>query len=604
MSGRGYIPEHKIDEVRQAADIVTVVGKRVRLTQKGKDWWGRCPFHGDTDPSFKVDRQRGTWYCFGCGEGGSAFTFLMKDLGLSFPESVRELAGQFGVDLPSPELGPAEKKAQEERDRLRKVLALARDYYREMLAGPQGSAARDYLARARGLSQETVREFEVGFAPDEWEGLGRFLAARGVPQDLAVMSGMVINRDSKPGAYDRFRGRVMFPIRDTGGRVISFGGRILGDGEPKYLNGPESPLFNKSAALFNLDKARTAMRKSGRALVVEGYLDAVTCFAHGFGESVAPMGTALTERQVRLLKRNAPETVLVFDGDEAGMRAAVRALPIFQQEDAVAKALLLPQGEDPDSFLRQRGAEAFAGALKGARPLVEVVLDRITGQGDTSTPEGRSQVAQEAGKVIKAIKDPMARWLYLKRQAKALGVPPEVMAARLGLPAPGSFRAKSPRPARTARPVRTGAAADSERGLLELALCSAEACRVLAEGGAFAMLGDPALSRVGEAITTVLARGGEPTASAVMDATGDQELAGLVTGLAQCDLELPPGEARREAEILLAKLDQQARQRKGRELDKAIEAAWADGDQERVDALMRRRQEVSQTNPSGTSGKD
>ena len=590
--------------MRQAADIVAVVGKRVRLTKKGKDWWGRCPFHGDTDPSFKVDRQRGSWYCFGCGEGGSTFTFVMKDLGISFPEAVRELAMQFGVELPSPELGPAEKKAQEERGRLRRVLDLARDFFRDTLAGPKGASARAYLAEARELADETVREFEVGFAPDDWEGLGRYLAAKGVPTDLAVMAGLLVNRDNKPGAYDRFRGRVMFPIRDTGGRVISFGGRILGEGEPKYMNGPETPLFNKSAALFNLDKARAPMRKAGRALVVEGYLDAVTCHASGFGETVAPMGTALTSRQVRILKRNAPETVLVFDGDEAGARAAVRALPIFQEEDAAARALLLPQGEDPDSFLRNQGPKAFARSLEEARPLVEVVLERITVQGDTSTPEGRSLVAQEAGKVIKAIKDPMARWLYLELQAKALGVPPEVMAARLGLPVPVSARSRRRRMAGPAPSARPGPSADSEHCVLELALCSGEACRVLAEGGAFGLLADPALALVGQALNTVLARGQEPTAGAVMDALSDQGLAGLVSRLAQCNLELTPEEARCEAEILLTRLAEQARQRKGRELDRAIEAAWADGDQERVNELMRRRQGMLQTNPSGTSGKD
>jgi DNA primase len=398
MTPGGYIPEDKIEEVRLAADVVDVVGKRVRLTQKGKDFWGLCPFHGDSDPSLKVDRGRGTWHCFGCSEGGSVFTFVMKDEALSFPEAVRELAVRYGVEMPAPKLTPDQRKKIELRDRLLRVLEMAGKFFVQQLNSPSGRQAREYLFQQRGLDEDTVRTFGLGYAPDAWEALGRYLADQKISRELAVDAGLVINRDRGDGAYDRFRGRVMFPIRDAMGKLVSFGGRILGDGEPKYMNGPESPAFSKSRTLYNLNLARTAMRKKDRALVVEGYFDVITCAAHGFSETVAPMGTALTAEQVRRLKGQAAEAVLVFDGDQAGMRAATRSLPVFLGEAMNARVLILPQDDDPDTFLRKQGSEAFEEAIGQARPLVEMVLDSIVAQGDLGTPEGKSRVVGEVGK--------------------------------------------------------------------------------------------------------------------------------------------------------------------------------------------------------------
>lgn len=596
-----HIPDHKIDEVRLAADIVQVVGQRVRLTKKGKDWWGLCPFHGDKDPSFKVDRERGTWYCFGCGEGGSVFNFLMKDEGLSFPEAVRELAQRFGVELPKPRLNPQEQEAERQRQALYGVLTKAQEYFRRCLASPAGGAARDYLAR-RGLEPEAIDRFGLGFAPDQWEGLRRHLASQGVDQDQAVAAGLLVPRDRGPGAYDRFRGRVTVPIRDLKGRVISFGGRILGDGEPKYLNGPESPLFNKSATLFNLDRARKAMRKRDRALLVEGYFDAIICAVFGFEETVAPMGTALTARQVRLLSRQASETILVFDGDQAGRRAARRALPLFLAEQAPVKVLHLPAGEDPDSFLRNQGPQAFEELLQQARPLTEMVLEEIVAAGDLSTPEGRSKVAAQAGEVLKAIKDPVASWLYLERLAGSLGLPPAVLAQRLGMPLPRRGGAAAP----AARPARRSDCLvwDNERCILELALCSPAACRVLAQGGALQGMSDPRLQAVAQAILAVLERGADPRPDAVTLALEDQSLAGLVSGLAQCDLRLDDQEAVQQAHSVLARLGAKLKEKRRRQLNRDIEAAYRRGDLARVAELQKERQRINQSYSPPQAGKD
>jgi len=590
VNSAGYIPEDKIEEVRLAADVVDVVGKRVRLTQKGRDYWGLCPFHGDKDPSLKVDRGRATWHCFGCGEGGSVFTFVMKDEGLSFPEAVRELAARYGVDLPAPKLSPAQRKQMELRDRLLRVLEMAGKFFIQRLNSPQGQAARQYLFERRGLDGETVEAFGLGYAPDAWEDLGRYLGDKQVPRELAVQAGLVINRDKGSGAYDRFRGRVMFPIRDATGRVVSFGGRIMGEGEPKYMNGPESPVFSKSRTLYNLDQARPAMRKKDRALVVEGYFDVITCAAHGFTEAVAPMGTALTAEQVGRLRGQASEAVLVFDGDQAGLKAATRSLPVFLGEDMPARVLLLPQGEDPDTFLQKNGAEAFAQAVEEARPLVEMALDSLVENGDLSTPEGKSRVVGEAGAVLKAIKDPVPRWLYLERLARRLGLPPQVVAARLGLPLPSQAGPPRTKP----RPPRRGAGLcfDDERCLLELALASPQAARELCREGVLDELADPQLEAVAAALRRILERGGQPSPAAVMDALEDPSLAGLVGQLAEAAPSLASESLGQQVKGYLQTRARKLAQSELTALKQAIMAADQAGDQERVLRLQERRREI------------
>jgi DNA primase len=590
MAAAAYIPEDKIEEVRLAADVVDVVGKRVKLNKKGKDFWGLCPFHGDSDPSFKVDRGRGTWHCFGCSEGGSVFTFVMKDEGLSFPEAVRELASRYGVELPAPKLTPDQRRKMEVRDRLLRVLQLAGKFFVQQLNSPSGSAAKKYLFERRGLDEDTVRAFGLGYAPDAWEALGRHLADQQVPEELVVEAGLAIRRDRGRGAYDRFRGRVMFPIRDHSGKLVSFGGRIMGDGEPKYMNGPESPVFSKSRTLYNLDQARPAMRKKDRALVVEGYFDVITCAAHGFSETVAPMGTALTAQQVRRLRGQAAEAVLVFDGDSAGLRAATRSLPVFLSEAMPARVLLLPQTEDPDTFLRDQGSQDFEEAVAKARPLVEMVLDSIVEKGDLSTPEGKSRVVGEAGSVLKAISDQVARWLYLERMAGHLGVPPQVMASQLGMPLPHQSRSRRPQQAQARQ--RGNICFNEERCLLELAFASPQAALELDAQGALHGLSDPGLDAVAEAVRQVLASGGKPTPATVIDKLADSSLAGLVSQLAEAAPNLTPGSISLQVSSYLESRARQRVQSELKALNDAISAASQSGDMELVSQLQARRRDI------------
>ncbi|MGD8560882.1 MAG: DNA primase [Desulfarculaceae bacterium] len=585
MASTFHIPQDKIDEIRLAADIVQIVGSRVRLVKKGKDFWGLCPFHSDSDPSFKVDREKGTWYCFGCSEGGSVFNFIMKDEGLSFPEAVREVASRCGIALPPPKLNPAQRRALQERERLLEVLERAASYYQAQLGSADAKEARRYLHQQRGLTQQNIKDFSLGWAQESWESLRRHLISQGVDEGLAIKAGLLAPRD-RGGAYDRFRGRVIFPIRDLGGRVISFGGRILGPGEPKYLNGPESPVFKKSASLYNLDRARALMRRNDRALVVEGYFDVITMAAQGFAETVAPLGTALTASQARRLKGQASDIVLVFDGDQAGLKAAERSLPVFLGEGISPRVLLLPSGEDPDSYLRQEGPKSLEQDLDRARPLTEMVLDRIVASGDLSTPEGRSAVVGRAAQVIKSIRDLIARTGYVQRLALALNLPQEVLAVQMGLPRPG--RSRTPQ----AAAAETSPAWDNERCLLELALASPQAAKVLSDDDTLATLHDPHMRQVGKALKEVVLRGAEPTAAAVSQALEDQDLASLVSRLAQDGPRLDPAQAVSRAQAHLDVFRRQRLRQKRRAMKEAIAAAQAAGDDQAVTQLQAQRQQI------------
>ena len=599
----GRIPEHKIDEVRQAANIAEVIGRRVKLISAGKTLKGLCPFHGDTDPSFIVNRERGTWHCFGCGEGGNVFTFLMKDEGISFPEAVRELANRYGVQLPERQRTPAQKRQDEHRARLLRVMEIAGTFFQQQLAASSGEPARRYLGQKRGLGPQVVQEFGMGWAPDAWEGLRRFLGGRGVPEELAMEAGLLVPRDKGDGCYDRFRGRVMFPIADVAGRLVSFGGRVLGGGEPKYLNGPETLLFKKSATLYNLERARPFMRKKDRALVVEGYFDVITLAAMGFGETVAPMGTALTPQQVRRLKGQASRLVLVFDGDDAGRRAARRSLPICLAEGVQPQVLLLPSGEDPDSFARAQGPEGVEEAIAAAGSLIEAVIDAIIGEGDLSTPEGKSQIVAQAGSVIKMISDPVTAWLYLGRLAARLGLPVEVAAARLGLPAPGGRRSPAPPPPR--REASAPADRQWQETALQMALAQPEAARILAEAGVLDSLPDEDLAAVARAIKAIVADGGRPEAAAVISRLENPEHHHLPSRLSENGPNWTPDQAVKQAEAVVALARQRRGGKRAGDLVHKIAEAERLGDRERVKELQtQRRQELIDMSSSDSSRKE
>jgi DNA primase len=392
------IPESKIAEVASAADIVEVISAYVELKKAGKDYRGLCPFHGDKDPSFYVSPQKGIFHCFGCATGGSVFNFIMKMESIPFGEAVQLLARRYGVPF---QLDAHVKGSADERARLIKALESAQGYFTENLGTNQ--AVRDYLTN-RGVPADWFEQLGLGFAPDSWEGIqGRLRAARVDLKD-AVSAGLIRPRSSG-GYYDYFRSRVTIPIRDLGGNMVAFGGRIYGDGDPKYLNSPESVVFRKKGVLYGLDTAREAIRREGWVILVEGYFDQIALRIRGLENTVAPLGTALGKEQIRLLKRFSAEMITVFDGDEAGLRAVKRSIPLFLSEGIEPRCLILQDDKDPDEAVNRIGIAAFRRQLDGAGSMIDFLLDTVTAQYDVNTMQGRNLALEECLPVLREIAD-------------------------------------------------------------------------------------------------------------------------------------------------------------------------------------------------------
>jgi DNA primase len=437
-----FIPEDKLLEIKDAARIEEVVGQYVKLTQKGKNLLGLCPFHADTAPSFTVAPEKGIFHCFGCGAGGNVFSFLMQHQRLSFPEAVQELARRYGIPITFKELGPEGAQQAKKRALAFEVNAMAAAFYTATLASAEGAPGRAYLKK-RGLTPEIIRKFQLGYAVDEWDALRRHLQNRGISLELAQEVGLLMPR-AQGGFYDRFRKRIIFPIFDRQSRVIAFGGRIVGEGEPKYLNSPESLLYSKGRTLYGLPQAAEALRASGVALVVEGYLDLIALQVHGIGNVLATLGTALTREQVRLLKSLAEKVVLVYDGDAAGARAMMRAFPLFVQENLAVRALPLPAGMDPDNYVHAHGADLFRTAWEAAQPwFIYLLEDLITTHG--LDIEGRVRVLEELRPYVQALTEPVERDLWLKHTGERLGVDEGVLRQSLTALAPISAARLDPK---------------------------------------------------------------------------------------------------------------------------------------------------------------
>jgi DNA primase len=400
-----------LDELKARLSIVEVVGKRVQLTRKGREHWGLCPFHQEKTPSFSVSDQKGFYHCFGCGAHGSAFDFVMETEGLSFPEAVERLAGLAGMQVPTE---TPEERARVRRARtLHDVIDKAQAFFVNQLRMPGGAQARDYLAR-RGLSEATIQRFGIGWAPDSRGALKAALGRDGIEEDLLVEAGLLIRPDDAGRApYDRFRGRITFPIGDRAGRVIAFGGRTLGDGQPKYLNSPDTPLFNKGRVLYGLAQAREPAHRAGAVLVTEGYMDVIALAQAGFENAVAPLGTAVTEGQLAELWKLAAEPVLCFDGDDAGQRAALRAaeraLPLLRPGVSLRFALL-PPGEDPDSLIGGNGRSAMQDVVDAALPLSELLWRSIVDEDPAAAaPERRAAMWKGVQDAVRSIADVTVR---------------------------------------------------------------------------------------------------------------------------------------------------------------------------------------------------
>ena len=402
-----------LDEIRARVGLVDVVGRRVRLIRKGREHSGLCPFHNEKSPSFTVNEEKGFYHCFGCGAHGGLIDFVMNIDKLSFPEAVEKLAGEAGLDVPRSD--PREREREERAKTLYDVVEMACRFFERQLRLPEGRIGLDYF-RARGISEDSIKKFRLGFSPDGRGALKAHLAKEGIAEDLMIEAGLVIRTDDASRApYDRFRGRVMFPITDARGRIIAFGGRILDKGEPKYLNSPETPLFHKGFNLYALSQSLPQIRQTGQAIVVEGYTDVIALHQAGIMTAVAPLGTALTEDQMKLLWRHSPSPILCFDGDSAGARAAYRAaeraLPILQPGKGLG-FVELTGGEDPDTLVRRQGAAAFSAIIATAQPLSDVLWQMETHNKPVTTPEDRAGLDARLRELTGRIADETVRRHY------------------------------------------------------------------------------------------------------------------------------------------------------------------------------------------------
>ncbi|MCQ8784120.1 DNA primase [Mangrovibrevibacter kandeliae] len=413
-------PPTFLDDIRQRVPISEVIGRRVtfdrRKSQPARgDFWACCPFHSEKSPSFHCEDAKGRYHCFGCGVSGDHFRFLTEAEGLSFPEAVERLAADAGLAMPARD--PDAERREKQRATVMDALRLAAEFFQAQLQEADGSKARAYL-RDRGLNPATQKAFGMGFAPDSRNRLKEFLAGRGVGKAEMEAAGLVVHGPDIPVSYDRFRDRVMFPIRDLHDKAIAFGGRALQPGVPaKYLNSPETEVFSKGSTLFNLANARRAAKAAGTLLVVEGYMDVIALAQAGFGHAVAPLGTALTERQLELLWRSTGEPVLCFDGDAAGTKAAYRAAEIALRKLAPGRSLrfaLLPGGQDPDDLVRAGGPDAFAAVLQAARPLADLLWMRETASGVFDTPERRADLERRLKDLVRQVGDESVRRHYLQ----------------------------------------------------------------------------------------------------------------------------------------------------------------------------------------------
>jgi len=411
-----------IDKLRSQCDIVSVISEYVPLKKRGKNYWGCCPFHHEKTPSFSVTPDKGFFYCFGCQTGGNVFNFLMKIENLTFMEAVKALAAKMNVPVPEKEKSERERQLEREMNSLLRANAMAGDFFHSCLTKTSyGQAAREYL-KTRGVTEETIATFRLGYAPKAWDKLTVALTGRGFTADMLAKAGLAVTRSGGEGVYDRFRDRLIFPIADVRGRVVGFGGRVMDGSQPKYLNTAETPIFNKRYVLYGFDLAYQAIKQAGRAIVVEGYMDLIALHASGIKNAVASLGTSFTPEQARQLARCASEIYFAYDSDAAGQNATLRALATVRALGLAVRVVTLPDGKDPDEFIRKHGADAFRALVDEAPPLLAYQVSQALAANDYSDASGKMSVLAQAIPALAEVPDLAEVNEHIRRLSQTLGI--------------------------------------------------------------------------------------------------------------------------------------------------------------------------------------
>lgn len=586
-----------LDELRARTSLSTLIGKSVKVQKAGREYKACCPFHNEKTPSFTINDEKGFYHCFGCGAHGDAIRWMTDHRGLPFMEAVKELAATAGMDVPAPD--PRAAKRAEQAKGLHDAMAAAQGFFEDQLNGIDGGEARAYLTK-RGISDVTRRTFGFGYSPDSRGKLKTALRDFGDP--MLIETGLLIDPDGaepdngkakKRESYDRFRGRLMLPIRDIRGRVIAFGGRILGQGEPKYLNSPDTPLFDKGRTLYNIDRASPASRQTGRVIVVEGYMDVIALAQVGFAEAVAPLGTALTEHQIERLWKMVEVPILCFDGDAAGqkaaIRAATRALPLLRPGHSLAFATL-PAGQDPDDLLRSSGKRAMDAVLDSAEPLIERLWSHEQASAPLDTPEQRAALKQRLRAITDAIQHPdvRAHYAHAFREryddlffARRSTAPRALMSnvnasARWQRDRKGNWKPPLPPAGQEARAIgQTGMEHRLLRAVLASLMRHPEQISPHREMLSGLQIGDPNLARIADAMIVASVRKETVETQALLTILGQGEVYNMAKGMLRADtFTLTPSRMTADPDRVSRDLEEAIRvMAQGPELETALEEA-------------------------------
>jgi len=590
----GFLSEEKVSEIRDRSSILEVVSDYVTLKKAGKNHRGLCPFHSEKTPSFMVNEEKQIFHCFGCGEGGDVFTFLMKVGHFSFPQAVEELAKRYGVKLPSRELSTTQKKEMAKREALFQINQIASEYFHDLLTKRrEGEEGRRYLSQ-RGISQEVIAEHRLGYSTDRWDGLVRYLQEKKVSLEMAWELGLIFPKkkvgDStlREGWYDAFRGRILFPIFDLHQRIVGFGGRVIREGQPKYLNSPESSIYHKGEILYGLHVAKRYAAEKDCVIIVEGYFDLLTLHQYGLKHSVATLGTALTTQHIRTLKRYTKNLITLFDADQAGIQATLRSLPLFLEEEVVGKTIALPKGEDPDGFLRKGNLEDFGKRMEQALPLIDFFFERLMKTTDLKSVDGKVKVAKEGVALLAKIPDKIRRDFYVKAVAERLDIQESFLYEML--------RSSPKEPSKAGEDLRKSSMdktfPKSEEMVVRLMVQHPEFISTLSKEEIFKEFENPILQKMAEALEDLYQRKGRLDLPEAL-ANFEEDLKGRLCEFAFQESGLEGGDREKILQDCVQKIREKRLKKEKGELLKKIKEAEKQPEGKRLVPLLKEHQELA-----------
>ena len=583
----GFLSEEKVSEIRDRSSIQEVVSDYVTLKKTGKNYKGLCPFHSEKTPSFMVNEEKQIFHCFGCGEGGDVFTFLMKAGQFSFPQAVEELAKRYGVQLPSRELSATQNKEMAKREALFHINQIASEYFHDLLTKRrEGEEGRKYLSQ-RGISQEVIVEHRLGTSTDRWDGLVQYLQEKKVSLELAWELGLIFPK-KREGWYDAFRGRILFPIFDLHQRIVGFGGRVIREGQPKYLNSPESSIYHKGEVLYGLQVAKRYATEKDCVIIVEGYFDLLTLHQYGLNHSVATLGTALTTQHIRTLKRYTKNLITLFDADQAGVQATLRSLPLFLEEEVAGKTIVLPKGEDPDGFLRKGNLEDFGKRAERAVPLIDFFFERLMKTTDVKSIDGKVSVAKEGVALLGKIPDKIRRDFYTKALAERLDVKESFLYEML--------RFSPKEPSKVGEDFRKSSMErsfpKSEEIVVRLMVHHPEVIPTISKEGVVKEFESPILQKIAEALEDLYQRKGRLDLPEAL-ANFEEDLKGRLCEFAFQESGLEGGDQEKILQDCIQKIREKRLKKEKGELLKRIKEAEKQQEEKKLVPLLKERQELA-----------